>query len=312
MSVLAEPPVRTERIRRKFSVDFAATKSAETEDGTLELRGYASTWVQDRDGDWMDPGAFDKHLPNYLKKNPILLHQHNMRQPLGTVDIADVDAAGLRVICSIPKPEEGEEAWKFSAYHDVRRGILKTFSVGGFFFYDVENIGEENERWIIREVELLEISVVSIPSNPDSIFEAAVKAVKDSDDQNSGERMADQAFAQMLQLLGIEEVSDPQLAAMDDEARERRWKDLAGLYGRVKGRTAPERDAYRRITGPLESPAATLEEKLAALPQVQTLMEDLYGPPTKAAAPRVVLAKSHAEALREARDLIDRVLGDAE
>lgn len=312
MSILVDTPPPQQQVRRKFSVDFAATKSAESAEGVLELRGYASTWVQDRDGDWMAPEAFDKSLPNYLKKNPILLWQHNMRQPIGTVDEAVVDAAGLKVVCSIPQPEQGEEPWKVSAYHDVKRGIVKTFSVGGFFGYDVENIGEDEEKWIIREVELLEISVVSIPSNPDSIFEAAVKAFKDADAPT--ERMADQAFNQMLQLLGVEPTTDPQLLSMDDAAKDARWKDLSGLFQRVKGRAAPDRDAYMRITAPAAAPDASLAAKLAVLPAIEALMGELYAPPAVRSAPvnSVRITKSHRDQLHQVRGWIDSFLDEAE
>jgi HK97 family phage prohead protease len=304
-----------QRERKRFAVDVPFVKeaqSAEDSDGTLLLKGYANTWVQDRDGDWMARDAFDKSLPNYLGKNPILLYQHDMRKPLGQVTKMFTDGTGLYAEAEVPKPEQGEEDWKHTAYHDCRRGILRTFSIGGFFTYDIENFGEEDEKWIIAEVELLELSVVSIPSNPDSIFEAAVKSLREGDDGQPGARLSDKAFNQMLQLLGVEEMSDPELVDMRDEARVKRYAELAALFRRVKGRDAPALDAYRSIVAPLEAEDAPLFAKVAALPAIQELIDALYAAPVTAQVAGIEEGKAlDLDRLRQARDLLVEVLGEA-
>mgnify|MGYP002684097139 CR=1 FL=1 len=85
MTVLSKP----ERIKRPFAVDFAFTKQVSrakgANEGDLVLSGYASTWVQDRDGDWVDPAAFDNSLKDYLSKNPMMLYQHDQKKPLGQI-----------------------------------------------------------------------------------------------------------------------------------------------------------------------------------------------------------------------------------
>jgi HK97 family phage prohead protease len=300
--------VQAEERRKEFRADVPFTKSSTNEDGDLELVGYASTWVQDRDGDYVDPKAFDAHLGPYLAKNPILLYQHDMRKPLGSVDSATVDANGLFVRCTVPKPDPSEEDWKHTAYHSAKRGTLRTFSIGGFFSFDVENIGEDDEKWIIREVELLEISVVSIPSNPDSIFEAAVKAAKGLG-ARSAKRMHEKAFAQMLQLLGIEELTDPDLCAMDEQQQADRFAGLGRLYEEVSGRTAPDYEAYRDIVAPLEEDA-DLIEKMRVLAAVSDLVSELYAPPTEMEGAKAgrVLSKSNEDKLRAAKTLLDEIL----
>jgi HK97 family phage prohead protease len=301
------------RQKKRFAVDIPFTKMAskgpEADDGDLVLTGYANTWVQDRDGDWMAMDAFDKSLPNYLSKNPILLYQHDMRKPLGVVNEMFTDDTGLFAKCTVFKPQEGEEDWKFTAYHDCRRGVLRTFSIGGFFTYDIENFGEEDEKWIIAEVELLELSVVSIPSNPDSVFEAAVKAFgDDSSDGTPGARLSDKAFEQMLQLLGVEEITDPELVSMEDDRRQDRYRELAALFTRVKGREAPDLNAYRQIIEPLSSGETSLAEKLAVLPAIDDLVESLYAPPNSSAKAGRVLSKANEDRLQQAVDLLSEIL----
>lgn len=304
MSATAE--ARTSQ-RKEFRVDVPFTKAAtQAESGDLEIVGYANTWVQDRDGDYVDPGAFDKSLPAYLSKNPILLYQHNHDWGLGWVTEATTDDTGLRIKAVIPKPVTGEEAWKFTAFENARRGVYRTMSIGGFFSFDVESVGEEDEKWIIREVELFEISVVSVPSNPDSIFEAATKSAKG---QRSARELSSKAFNQMIQLLGVEDVSDPELVPLEEGAREDRYNGLATIFAEVKGRPAPTYHAYRDVAGALDD--ADLVAKMAALPQVTKLIDELYAAPAEVSAPKKgapAISQADKDRIGRARDELSAVL----
>lgn len=302
-----------ERQRKRFAVDVPFVKqpssARDAADGDIVLTGYANTWVQDRDGDWMARDAFDKSLGDFLSKNPILLYQHNMRQPLGVVNEMYTDETGLFARCTVPKPDPSQPDWKQDAYHSCAQGILRTFSIGGFFTYDIENFGEDDEKWIIAEVELLELSVVSIPSNPDSVFEAAVKALKASDGGGTpGARLSDKALAQMLQLLGVEEVSDPELVAMDDAAKVARYAELSALFERVKGRAAPALGAYRAIVEPLQSADATLEQKIAALPAIEDFVANLYAAPDATLSAAGAISKANLDRLQQAHTLLGEAL----
>lgn len=212
----------------------AATPKALT--GDLVLEGYANTWVEDRDFEVILKDAFDGSLESYVKKNPIILHQHNHDQPLGQVFEAYTDATGLYVRAFVRKPEQGEESWKHSAYQDIKAGILRTMSIGGWFTREVvENI------IAVTNVELFEISVVSVPSNPDSIFEAAVKSINDL--PMTRKKAANVA----AQLLGMEPISDPSIVKLPESAKRARYMRLsADLL--EKGHVLPEYDAWRQVT----------------------------------------------------------------
>ena len=310
-------PATLERkqVKRKFAIDVPFTKGLEAESGDLELTGYASTWVQDRDGDYMDPKAFDDSLEIYLSKNPILLWQHNMRQAIGQVLEAKTDETGLWVRCLVVKPESDQSDWKKDAYHDVKRGIVRTFSVGGYFTYDIENWGEDDEKWIIAEVELLEISVVSIPSNPDSIFEAAVKAFGDGETSTAGDpqpaRMAEKAFGQMLQILGVEDMTDPALLALDERGLEKRYAELSALYERVNVREAPAQGSYRKLIGNFAD--LDLSSQLKAAHDVRSFVAELHAPPARLVGKAGrVLSKANEDKLVAARDAINEVLDQLE
>lgn len=299
------PEVKTER--EKFHVDFPFTKAATTESGDLEIVGYASTWVKDRDGERIDPKAFDDTIEAYLSKNPIVLWQHNHDCPLGRITKYEVDENGLKVWAIIPKPSEGEADWAHTAYSKIAAGIIKTFSIGGYFErelrppadgdifdYDLMDI-------VIVRVDLYETSCVSVPANPDSIFEAAMKAFGDSDPAAMLDERRRAALKQVEQLLGMKDLTDPELVSMSEEERAERFNLLMkGWNGAIAI------DDYRVVEALVEK-----GEFEKAKPLATALNDALYLPSgtEEAAKAGRVLSKANQGKLEKAVDLLGEVLG---
>jgi len=236
---LATPSISKKARSVKWRADFPFTfKLVSEESGDLELNGYASTWVKDRDDEWVDPDAYATSLDNYLSKNPMVLYQHNMEWPVGTCQNAHTDEFGLIIDDLVAKPHDKEVPEIHTCYEKTRRGILRTLSVGGFFQRDFMN-----GRDVIREIELMEHSIVSIPSNPDSIFEAAAKALGHS---SARPQLSAKHFAQMQQLLGMESITDPELVGMSDGEKIERHGYLVRSFMKA-GLRAPAYDDYREI-----------------------------------------------------------------
>lgn len=304
-ATVVAPEVKTER--EKFHVDIPFTKAVTTEKGDLELVGYASTWVKDRDGERIDPKAFDDTIENYLSKNPIVLWQHNHDCPLGTIASAEVDESGLKVIAIIPKPADGEAPWAHTAYSKIAAGIVRTFSIGGYFERELRPPAEGDMfdydlmDIVIVRVDLYETSCVSVPANADSIFEAAKKAFSGSDPAAMLDERRRAALKQVEQLLGLKDVTDPELSGMSDTEREERFNVL------IKGWDgAVAYDDYRVVE-------ALVEQKRfeQAKPLATALNDALYLPAgteesTKAGR---VLSKSNQGKLEQASELLGEVLG---
>lgn len=140
-----------------------AKSEGEDNDACITIEGYASTDDIDRHGDIIPPNAWNKQaLANY-RKNPIVLAYHSRRQPVGkTVDIT-VDEKGLYVKVEVLKDTEVGRL--------VEAGILKTFSVG-FRLLDFD-YNPTADAWVIKKLELYEISIVSIPANQEATFDLA-------------------------------------------------------------------------------------------------------------------------------------------
>jgi len=130
----------------------------------LKIKGYANTTVKDRSGDIIEQAAWLKGgMDNYLK-NPIVLAYHNHSKPIGTTVDYSVTDKGLEVVAEISSAAG-------DVYSLIKDGILKTFSVG-FSIKDAD-YDREDDVFYIKDLELLEISVVSVPANQDSTFSIA-------------------------------------------------------------------------------------------------------------------------------------------
>ncbi len=175
MPTTSERLNRLKELRVDFSSDFIIKADTPSEEEVLYIEGFASTDTVDRDKDiipmssWADPDA----IKNYLK-NPIVLAHHKRDKPVGTCEYLEAKDGGLFVKVKLVKSVNSE------IYSAVKNGILKTFSVG-FRLNDLE-YHEELDSFILTKVELTEISIVSIPCNPDATF-AVIKSLTSKQNQ---------------------------------------------------------------------------------------------------------------------------------
>lgn len=147
----------------------------ENEDSFITIEGYANTTTVDRVGDIILEEAWTKGgLDNYLK-NPIILAYHNHSKPIGTMIDYAVNNKGFKIVATISKAA-GE------VYSLIKEGVLKTFSVG-FRTRDAE-YDSTTELFVIKDLELFEVSVVSVPANADSTF-SIKKSFQNEDEYNS-------------------------------------------------------------------------------------------------------------------------------
>jgi HK97 family phage prohead protease/HK97 family phage major capsid protein len=140
----------------------------------LKIAGYANTTVKDRAGDVVTAQAWAKGVDNY-RKNPVLLYQHKHDCPIGRVENIIVDKKGIHVEASVSEAAEKTHGVQTL----IKDGALKSFSVG--FRVKDGKYNREDDSMTITDVELLEISVVSVPCNQDSLF--SIRKSFDSDDE---------------------------------------------------------------------------------------------------------------------------------
>src|SRR5210317_299828 len=140
----------------------------------LKIAGYANTIVKDRAGDVVTAEAWAKGVNNFLR-NPVMLYQHKHDCPIGRFDQVKVDKKGIYVEGTVSDAAEKNHGVQTL----IRDGALKSFSVG--FRVKDGKYNREDDSMLITDVELLEISVVSVPCNQDSLFSVR-KSFESTDD----------------------------------------------------------------------------------------------------------------------------------
>ena len=153
-------------------LDSPFVKSADgNTDESIYVEGYASTTDKDRHGDVVPSTVWEAGLAEYLK-NPIILGYHNHGTPIGKMVEHRIDDKGLWIRARISKAAG-------AVYDLVKDGILTAFSIG-FRILDAD-YKSEVDLFIIKELELHEISIVSVPANQNTLFSLA-KSFTDNDD----------------------------------------------------------------------------------------------------------------------------------
>lgn len=145
-----------------FHLNSQFTKELPTANEPIDsiyISGYASVNSVDRAGDVVPSSVWESGMTNYLK-NPIVLAYHDHDDPVGRMVEHKVDQKGLWVKVRISAASE--------IFNLVKDGVLTAFSVS-FRVNDAE-YNPATELFVIKELELIEISVVSVPCNQDTLF----------------------------------------------------------------------------------------------------------------------------------------------
>lgn len=147
------------------------TKFFKSKANSINEDKYQATFVisdesVDRQGEVIKQDGWD--LENF-KKNPVILFGHDSWElPIGkAVDIyTEGDKTYAVIEFAVDIYDKAKTIWEM-----VKRGILNTVSVG---FMNMEYVdGEDYDNVELTKNELLEISIVPIPANPNAIVLAA-------------------------------------------------------------------------------------------------------------------------------------------
>lgn len=141
------------------------------DNGTLEV-AIASDGVVDRHGEVISQTGWN--FKNF-KKNPVFLWSHNSgvgeaRPPIGKVKKLWFEGKGKRTKLMFQPQFDLEDSFAKEIYRKYKDGFLNAFSVG---FIPLE--AEENTY---TKSELLEISAVPIPANPNAIVSLSKSGMK--------------------------------------------------------------------------------------------------------------------------------------
>jgi len=150
-------------------------KALDEDDGGVHICGMASTHDEDRANDVIMAEAWTKGGLRNFEKNPIILFNHDYNKPIGRATGLKVTENGLELKAKISKSAPDHVAQL------VKEGILGAFSVG-FRVKDADYLSE-TDGLKIKDAELFEVSVVSVPCNQAATFSLA-KSFDSMDEYN--------------------------------------------------------------------------------------------------------------------------------
>lgn len=163
-----------------FYRELEIRASGGNELGDREFEFLASDETPDSYGDVVRVEGWE--LKRY-RKNPIVLFGHRSDTPIGYSPKTAVDEARNALVSRIKLADEGTSDFIDTLYKLMKQRIVRAVSVGFRATKDVEVIRDKEGNFQGLEFngqELLEISVVSIPANPNSLSLAKSWGAKDS------------------------------------------------------------------------------------------------------------------------------------
>lgn len=127
------------------------------------FKGWATTPSVDRVGDVINPlgASFKNPLP--------LLHQHRHDAPIGRVRFSKPTAKGIEFDAEIPSIDEpGPLKDRLdTAWGEIQHGLVRAVSIG---FRPIKYAYRDDGGIDFQEVEIYELSSVSIPALPDAVI----------------------------------------------------------------------------------------------------------------------------------------------
>lgn len=157
----------------KDKIRYVPALIEKSADGEIQMAVFSDASV-DRYQEIIDPNGWQ--LDNF-KRNPVLLWAHDAHftvsvPAIGTIENLHVDENGRL----IGKPVfDTEDEFAMKIYKKMKKGIIRAFSVGF--------LPHEWDGNVYTRSELLEISVVNVPANPNALtqIKSMAKGIKDTD-----------------------------------------------------------------------------------------------------------------------------------
>ena len=239
----------------------------EDDDGSVDIKGLASTNAVDRAGDVINHDAWIKKngLENY-KSNPIVLFNHDYNKPIGRATSLEVTDKGLEFGAKVSK-SAGE------IKDLIKDGVLGAFSVG--FRVKDADYNSETDGYTIKDAELFEVSVVSVPCNQGAMFSVS-KSFDSMEEYNEWKQHFNNNEAQSFSAPQAEDKTSKQETNMSNDTK------------------TPEANSDIDLKAFAEEVAKSTAAKIA-MQQAEAKAKEIADAEEKAAQEEVELAEKEAE-----------------
>lgn len=209
-------PTQKEALSLSAVKTFLKSRGEFNPDELVIIHGFGSSGKVDRDRDEVDPSAWEGSLGAYMKSptNGVVLRQHNLDRPVGRLLYAkSIKDKGPYLVAYIDEPE---------TVRDIRDK-----KIGAFSYYANPKsalVDYAESKKVTKELDLYELSVVTIPANTDAAF-TLIKTVKKD-----------------LRITGIEEITEEQ----EKELGKGIFKTIKNILG-IKPKESDEQKLIKSI-----------------------------------------------------------------
>ncbi|MFA6433759.1 MAG: HK97 family phage prohead protease [Elusimicrobiales bacterium] len=243
-----------------FTFPIQLIKAVE-ENGEFHIVGYAATSDLDLQGDIITEEALQGSSLDLLQNSTVLLN-HDLKLPIGKVTKVQFDQHGLLIDALISQTEP-------EIIQKIKEGVLNKFSIRGQVLERERKFMPELERTVnvILRMTLVEVSLVSVPANPEAraIGWYIAKALRHTaEESEGGDNMSDDEIT----IEQIRQKEDGQPAAQEPSKPEEP-KPPEAAAPPAEPETPPQAAETQKAAPPPNmgalSPVMALLDKIAAM-----------------------------------------------
>lgn len=166
--------------RQLFKLTVKEASVVDEDKHVIEVK-FASFGNVDSDGDLLVKGCFAKSIndrgpESSTNRKIAFLWQHDMRDPIGKIMKIEEREDGAYATVQLSDFDAVPNAKR--AYYQLQEGTLNQFSFGFNYIWDKMEYDEEKDAFIIMEVKLYEISVVTMGANEETEYIGEIDDMK--------------------------------------------------------------------------------------------------------------------------------------
>lgn len=173
---------KREMVKNKqlFKLTVKEASVVDEDKHVIEVK-FASFGNVDSDGDLLVKGCFSKSIndrgpESSTNRKIAFLWQHDMRDPIGKIMKIEEREDGAYATVQLSDFDAVPNAKR--AYYQLQEGTLNQFSFGFNYIWDKMEYDEEKDAFIIMEVKLYEISVVTMGANEETEYIGEIDDMK--------------------------------------------------------------------------------------------------------------------------------------
>lgn len=169
------------RIGMQYKTFSIYAKEVNYDEDSRIISGYAAIFGnKDKADDILIKGCFAKSIQDRGPESSandkiIMLWMHDMNEPIGRLSVLNEDDKGLYFEAVIDDVPRGNQAVK-----QLESGTLNQFSIGYQYVWENCEYDSAKDAFIVKEVKLHEISVVSIGCNGETEY-LGLKSLEDAE-----------------------------------------------------------------------------------------------------------------------------------